>query len=409
MACRLCGFETTVLSTDAKPPMCKNGSCQICIAVTEVDEEINQAVATLRRLMAKRCDLRSEQNRVHGLIHRLPVELKNRIFELLLPSRDKWGEIRRTERTAMSYLNSILVCRGWRDIALANPFLWSTIHITLGTSNTSSLFNDRILRSGTLPVTFHLQVTDNEKGLERSREVLDALSQCSNRLQSLSFVFQAHTTLGALQDSNFQYHSLMRLRIMSLGPYERSDQPLSLLNPTASPEKTGVSLRSLQISWNRLTSAQIDSFDFEDLIQLFQHAPQMTCCKIFSLRRGSSNFSMPPIIHYKLKTLHLYWRAPPVFGSLTLPCLQELLFFDVILLIQLPALVRRSSCPLTKLTLFYPPSGELLPFDDLRPLPGVTDLVVGHWDERPQDIKRLLLEGYFPDLRRLTLRLQPSR
>jgi hypothetical protein len=149
MVCWLCGFETTELGTDAKPPMCKNRPCQICIRVTEVDEEINQAVATLRRLMAKRCDLRSEHNRVHGtLIHRLPVELKNRIFELLLPSRDEWGAIPETERTVMSsYLDSISVCRGWRDIALANPFLWSTIQIALGTSNPSIRFNDWILRS----------------------------------------------------------------------------------------------------------------------------------------------------------------------------------------------------------------------------------------------------------------------
>ena len=87
MTCWLCWFET---NTNAKAPICKDGPCQICTEVIEVDEEINQAVATLRRLLAKR----SERNRVHGtIIHRLPVELKNRIFELLLPSRDEWGEI----------------------------------------------------------------------------------------------------------------------------------------------------------------------------------------------------------------------------------------------------------------------------------------------------------------------------
>src|SRR5258708_22303470 len=167
--CWLCGFENPKPRTDAKAQMCKNEPCQICIAVTEVDEEINRAMATLRRLMSKRCDLRSEQNRVHGtLIHRLPIELKNRIFELLLPSRDEWGVICGTAMTPMySFLASISVCRGWRDIALSNPFLWSTMHMEIGTSNTSSPIDDWILRSQTLPVTFHIEVGGH--GLEQSR------------------------------------------------------------------------------------------------------------------------------------------------------------------------------------------------------------------------------------------------
>jgi len=411
ICCWLCGFETTELGTDAKPSMCKDRPCQICIAVTEVDEEIIQAVATLRRLMVKRRDLRSEHNRVHGtLMHRLPVELKNHIFELLLPSRDEWGEIPATERTVMSsYLNTISVCRGWRDIALSNPFLWSTMHIALGTS---SRFNDWILRSQNLPVTFHLQATDRKNSLERSREFLaDTFSQCSNRLESFSFVVPDYTLLEALQHSNIQFHSLTRLRIMSLQPRYPSNQPLSLLNPTASPEKIelrNVSFRSLQISWNRLTSAKVDRFDLEDLIQLLQHASQMTFCDSSSLRRGPSGFpSLTRIIHHKLKILHLRWDVPLVLlGSLTLPSLQELHIYKLILLTQLPALVHRSSCPLTRLTLLYFSEGELS-FDDLRPLPGVTDLVVERLGERFEGIKRLLLGGYFPNLCHLTLRLQP--
>jgi len=108
----------------------------------------------------------------------------------------------------------------------------------------------------------------------------------------------------------------------------KSNQPLSLLNPTASPEKIelrNVSFQSLQISWNRLTSAKVNDFDLEDLTQLFQHALQMTFCDVSSIRRRRGDSSMPLIIHHKLKTLlHLHWHVPPVFfDSLTLPCLQS--------------------------------------------------------------------------------------
>src|SRR5260221_303938 len=144
MICWLCGFETARLGTDATP-MCKNGPCKICCAVKEVEEEINQAVATLRRLLAKRCDLRSEHNHIHGsLMNRLPVELKNHIFELLLPSRDEWGKIPRTWTVMPSFLATISVCRGWRNVALSNPFLWSSMHIVFGfgTPNLSNRIND---------------------------------------------------------------------------------------------------------------------------------------------------------------------------------------------------------------------------------------------------------------------------
>ena len=151
-------------------------------------------------------------------MHRLPVELKNHIFELLLPPRDEWGEIPDTQRTVMpTYLASI--CRGWRDIAWSDPFLWSTAHIALGRSDSTpdpfNFVHDWIQRSQTLPLTFHIQVVDRGKrGLERSRKalypVLDAMSQGSNRLHSLSLDIP-FVILSAFQHRNLRWHHLRRL------------------------------------------------------------------------------------------------------------------------------------------------------------------------------------------------------
>jgi len=403
MSCLLCGLAKTHTT-----PICKNEPCQICTKITEVDEEINQAVANLRRLLSKQCDILSEHNRVHGtLIHRLPVELKNRIFELLLPLRNEWGEIKGTRMHSL--LAIISVCRGWRDVALSNPFLWSTMHIELGKSMSPSGINDWILRSKTLPITLHIRSVDrNNKDFKRSRKVLaDVMSLCSNRLQSLSLVSCE------LQHNNFQYHHLTQLRISS----SQNHQPLSLLNPTASPEKIELvgseSFQSLHISWNRLISATIFHLDLEGVTQLFQRASQMTFCRISILPRGPDNSSMPPIIHHRLKTLELHQSlecgvAPYLLRSFTLPCLQEVEVFQDSHLTQLPALVRRSSCPLTKLTLFL--QRVEFPFDEFQPLSGMTDLVVRFWEHGKGDaLMRLLLEGHFPDLRHLTLEIQPFK
>jgi len=405
MSCFLCGLARTHTT-----PICKNEPCQICTEVTEVDEEINQAVANLRRLLSKQCDILSEHNRVHGtLIHRLPVELKNRIFELLPPPRNEWGVINGTRMHSSSLLTTISVCREWRDVALSNPFLWSTMHVNLGTSNLSSRINDWVLRSQTLPLTLHVDCSN--KDLERSRKVLaDVMSLCSNRLKSLSLSVPSQVLCG-LRHNNFQYHHLTQLRVSS----SQNDQPLSLLNPTASPEKIELvgseSFQSLHISWDHLISATIFHLDLEGVTQLFQRASQMTFCRISILPRGPDNSSMPPIIHHRLKTLELHqslgWGvAPYLLGSFTLPCLQEVEVFEDIHLKLLSALVRRSSCPLTKLTLHL--QRVEFPFDEFQPLSGMTDLVVRFWEHSKGDaLMRLLLEGHFPDLRHLTLGIQP--
>jgi len=178
------------------------------------------------------------------------------------------------------------------------------------------------------------------------------------------------------------------------------------VNPTASPEKIAlryVSVRLLQISWNRLTSATVEFLELEDLILLFRHAPQMTYLEILSFTPDSS---MPPIIHHGLKTLILHTAEEILLGSLTLPCLQVLNIHNTILLTHLPALVQRSSCPLTKLILsdFVFEDGN-----EFQPLTGVTNLIVEDMVKEDDAIKRLLDVYYFPDLRHLTLRLQPFR
>jgi hypothetical protein len=95
-----------------------------------------------------------------------------------------------------------------------------------------------------------------------------------------------------------------------------------------------------------------------------------------------------------------------LLGALTLPSLQEFHTNEWLSLTpaHLPALVHRSSCPLTTITLFEESEVEFV--DDLEPLRGVTDLVLEEYSD-PITVRKLLLEEYFPDLRHLTLRLEP--
>ena len=211
--------------------------------------------------------------------------------------------------------------------------------------------------------------------------------------------------------SNFQYHNLRRLRISTFPGVV--NQPVSLLNQGVSLEKLeirGVSLQSLQISWNHLTSAIVVDYNFAEIVPLFQHASRMTYCQISFTRFHGGNFS---ITHQNLKVLGLLDTgssegATAILGCLTLPSLQEFHTNTLAFLNPacLPALVHRSSCPLTGITLcrHLDESGCL----DFQPFPGVTDLVLEHINAHGTIVK-LLLEAYFPDLLHLTLQLQPFR
>jgi hypothetical protein len=422
MTCWLCGCKTTQLATNADTPTCNNGPCQICIKVAQVDEEIEQAEATLRGLLAKRSDLRSEQNRAHDLMHRFPVELKNHIFEFFLPSRDKWGRRKRGSRTLIPlYLTSI--CRGWRDIAWSNPLLWSTIHVVLGsgkrsTADLSSRINfvqDWILRSRTLPLTLHIASYDTVAAEEEAKAVFDTISQSSNRWHSLSLCLPM-TLFRDLQRINLQCHLLRRLRIVaSRRRGEEVGQPVQFLNPTARPEDIevlGMPLHSLQTSWNHLSSANVGYLPLDDVMQIFQLAPQMTYCHILTANLPR-NPSISPIVHQRLTTLGLCPKqqqsvdvAAMLLENLTLPSLQKFITHGMSLLAPayLPVLVHRSSCPLTSITVLELPTGILGTFNNLQPFRGVTDLSLHSVDGA---VKRFLVQEYFPDLRCLTLRVQP--
>ena len=435
MTCWLCGFETTELVTNAKAlptSTCENVPCQICVAVADIDKEINQAVANLQHLLAKRCDLHSEQNRVHStLIHRLPAELKSYIFELVVPLQNEWGEIPCLGGPRWTLLPSHLasVCRNWRDIAWSNPSLWSSIHIAIKSKldpfDQTNFLQDWIQRSKTLPLTLHIiDYTGGGLG-EELKGVIDVINQCSDRWYSLSLNIPFEF-LRTFRHNNSPCRLLKKLRLNGSGKISLDDiiLPVPLLDSTISPETieiTNIPFWSLQFSWNQLTSATIQSIDFEDIIQIFQHASQMTDCRIFTLcdHRGFRP-RIPPIIHQRLKTLSLsYGRDEDavelLLGSLILPCLQAFHATEMMPLKYLPALVHRSSCPLTtitfNLTAEYRRYGEYRLFDGMQPLPGVTDLVVHNVERPPQvvAIKRLLLEDYFPDLRHLILGQQSFR
>jgi hypothetical protein len=305
------------------------------------------------------------------------------------------------------YLASI--CRAWRDIAWSNPLLWSTIQIGIGKKGSksdpsrSNFVQEWVLRSRTMPLTLHVVVHKTKGFEEELKSIIDAISQCSNRWYSLFLDIPGPSNeLSVFQHNNFQCHLLKRFKIISRNNWGK--EPLSFLNLEVNPEKIevhGISFQSLQISWNHLSSATVKDFTLEEITQLFQHALQMTYCRIWSPRTGSRDFSMPPITHQMLKSFGLYCQKHASEGvtllrSLTLPRLQDFKTDEISLLTPTSPLAPVSSRWITLKIL------STVNLDGLQPLPRVTDLVL----EFPADqaeVKKLL--KHLPDLRRITIQV----
>jgi hypothetical protein len=289
------------------------------------------------------------------------------------------------------------------------------------TSGWADFVHNRILRSRTLPLTFLIEVPVNDnKGSEGKSEdleddfkeqlydILKVMSQCSYEWQTLSLRIPFSYLHIFYDDSVFQSH-LLTVKRLSISCGASMNRPVSPSNPKMNPEKIeiyGLSFQSLQISWNHLTSAKINGWDLEGIAQLFQHASQMTHCHISQLRRGAPNYAMPPIIHQRLQSLQCdkYRRDDDLvtilLSSLTLPCLRTIRT-DLTPAANIPALVHRSSCPLSRIAF----DGSNWSEFSLRPLPGVTHLVleqVGHKMVYGM-LMKIFLRDYFPDLRQLTL------
>ena len=146
-------FKATELAKNAKATICENGPCQPCMAIAKV--EIGQAVVTLRALLAKRCDLRSGQNRAHGLV-RLDSQPNSKTTHSNFFYPRKMNGVESKGPWCCHVWPLSAEAGAWSD-----PFLWSVVHIVLGKSNSTSgpsnFLHDWILRSRTLPLTFKNQ------------------------------------------------------------------------------------------------------------------------------------------------------------------------------------------------------------------------------------------------------------
>jgi len=398
--------------------------------MAEVDQEIRDAEETLRLLLDKRRNLVSDRNHRLDPILRFPPEIASHIFECCLPSRDERGDaLEETHRdTRMPWLLRS-VCRGWHSIFSSTPQLWSTITLKLPDADFLGVLarftQEWVDRSRSLPITIRIecrQMYPAPQLVDSWIPFFDAVNHSSTRWKCLSLNIP-DILLPFLQGVGQAPAMLKELRFNDKHYGERR-HGFFLRNAIPCPEKVNIDalpLSLIGISWCHLKHVTIRQIGLNECLSLFQLAPDMAYCHLFSISGFNPlNTDVPSpsenITHRSLKTLILGNddHMLQALHRLTLPGL-EVLKVDTLSILDpenLPALVKRSLCPLTKLTISGR-NGALEALSQLTSVPTVTDLTIFTLHLDTDFIKALTsrpviasdTDKLLPNLRRLVLHI----
>ncbi|KAJ6594358.1 hypothetical protein B0H19DRAFT_1095147 [Mycena capillaripes] len=221
------------------------------VGATEVDDQIAHIQLALRKYVARRCPA-----------SRLPVELWDIIFEECVPETPEPSLVQ-------APLSVSQVCRRWRNIALSNPVLWSTLAITTtcrhteGSRALEALQNITQLwlhRSGARLLSVFVAQTEEITSTGPISLLFEAVLAHAMRLRRLE-VHAPETCLFPLESPALALPALEHLKIESPWPQLAASD---LVFPLARAPR----LSALAILHASFDAGRIDGFDYRQLTEL---------------------------------------------------------------------------------------------------------------------------------------------
>ena len=247
---------------------------------------------------------------------KFPPEIASHIFSLFMNEYDHEDS---TLRRLPSPFILGSVCKGWRQLALSTPQLWSTISFTLTkprkwTRNEAFLqfINDWLQRSRSLPLDLWVyDYRGNGRPLSQAQylPIIDALNQHSGRWRTLHLSLRTpsffHLFCGASPPSN--------LRSLQLIAWRGSDFSTTFrMHSRPSPTHLTIDtffMLDLDIMWDSLKHLTLRAWttNFDKCIGIMQQAPQLESYSL-STYSGTviSPLSKPIVRHMYLRKLKLF-------------------------------------------------------------------------------------------------------
>ncbi|KDR85976.1 hypothetical protein GALMADRAFT_397244 [Galerina marginata CBS 339.88] len=352
--CTHCGnLDTTDSEEPFKTCQLADGErCEACQKLSVLDVQISEAKRFLEDLLYRRRELKSEVNQLHNpIIHRMPLEVVINIFDIYANS---WEFAEDSVNHSPFTLGA--VCQTWRHIVWSTPQLWTSIAMDL--SITSSLMrrgvkNNRVQLlskyidlSGNLPLRIALYASDGLKAGFVS-PTIKIVNKCSKRWRHLILklpvlllpLFKGHVDEPDVESCRGNAAPVLEKLWIYNTADTFDDERFSLAGsgnvPGRKPAPTsvdfwGLSVRSIDVEWNKVTHVTLGDVFMDDVLKLLQCAPELIECKISDTCGWEDEIpdvhSISPLIHPRLQRLNIDLRGLifTFLSVVTLPALERL-------------------------------------------------------------------------------------
>ncbi|KAJ7607600.1 hypothetical protein DFH06DRAFT_214218 [Mycena polygramma] len=248
----------------------------------------------------------------------LPEEIVREIFTALLPYRDRYPTMKRTQFPVVL----TLICREWRAIALSIPRLWASLHIAapyLSPWANGQIINDGVKtwlsRSGNLPLSISFVWTasheseDLTKGAEDRSAILHSLMVYSNRWAHMRFIFPAYESFQSLATLSPADVPQLQTVVIRLGtPIPASSNYFSFAHGI---NVQGISLKSIVDTHThalvpqspiRFLSLLGPTFSLGQVLTMLRQSPQLETCTL-SIADGPEPVPPQPVRMVRLRRL----------------------------------------------------------------------------------------------------------
>lgn len=284
------------------------------------------------------------------------------------------------------------ICRAWRELARSMPRLWCTIHVEMECPDRyrvakASLLQEWLLRSGRLPLSIRLRLTEPDDSIPNEEvvmwRIMDLIARCSQRWQHvhLDIAYFFH------QDKCFFPNGFSQLRSLSM-PNPGFGFPANFTMLQHAPMLSDVSLKGYETTLlppNTLLRLTVQLTSSDECLALLKYHPNLVQG---AFKDVSSTLVGPVEIIVEalsLESLEIKFMGfgshtiAPLLDNLSLPSLHELTLFDLgdePLYNSLISLILRSSCPLVRFDLWTDLS-ESQSVECLVILPSLRELKLG--------------------------------
>ncbi|KAF8229454.1 hypothetical protein L208DRAFT_1364050 [Tricholoma matsutake] len=344
-------------------------------------QELNAHAAPLQELNAHAAPLQ-EINAHAAPILRLPPEITSEVFLAYFVDH-AWN---RATSQPVSELPLLFgrICRTWREVAWSTPRLWNKLQINLLFMQNSSLVDQWLSRSCTLPLSIRIVCHDHSPDFGQSvLPILQIITSHAEKWHSISFTLPGYI-YDVLQCVKNRLHNLQRIVIDTQHDAEVKAADIFSNAPQLCEAHIGIFRpHRFPLPLSQLKKLSLDAGNAGQCLDILRHSPHVVICTLSNLKALGS---VRQTHARQLEILQLSFSylttnsISDVLASLTLPAAREFACtafgqqFPQFPCFSLLSLIHRSSCTLQILRLSCFDINDHDLFECLRAIPSLHTL-----------------------------------